>query len=566
MTEKIDEIRNLKTHYTNNLYDVTRKEQIVDQAYRDDTFTVDEVKGPHTIYRSGIGTRMVDAPAEQIVTSNPQVFVEVLKGSQDAGERISKLINKTWIPIIRRQSPNPFKESVKNKLCRGESYIYVCHNESWVTGDKIKEGLPVFFLIPDPMVIYGSPEEDENGVPEKVVIFYERQYRDVIVRYPNWGNPENRDTQNGKVEWFEYWDTGFKYFEADGEAVLPEDGQKNIYGFVPFGRKRSGFGRRSPDGELADLIVSDLRMSRDLIKEECIARSNIASVEHIFAHKPRTIISPGDINEEQVKNFEWGAYTLNVLSNVVEGTTLEEDKTGLPTPDMYTHLQSIKSDLVQRNPFLVSGAPQGSSGRQQMDAYTTAMRRYDTVIENTENEWATAFEMALKICKAVPTLMPEGLHKADLDVTIRLSVKLKASDPIEEDRLATLGDRLWAQGSGSIDLKTNLVQYQGKTGDEAEEIIVNLLVDKVTLQNPDVAQVMGMMFAEEAGMAKYLQEAQARAMQMEQQQKGLQDAPPKTTTERVKGETKTPLGNEMMDMALSNKGARQSPSRFTRGQ
>ncbi len=566
MTEKIDEIRKLKTHYINNLYTRTTAEQKIDQKYRDDTFEVDEVKGPHTIYRSGIGTRMVDAPAEQIVTSNPQVFVEVLKGASDTGERISKLINQSWIPIIRRQSPNPPKESLKNKLCRGESYIYVCHNEAWVTGKKIKDGLPVFFLIPDPMVIFGSPEEDANGVPERVIVFYERQYNDVIVRYPNWTNPKKKDTQNGKIEWFEYWDKDFKYFEADGEAVLPESGQKNIYGFVPFVRKRSGFGRRSPDGELADLIVSDLRMSRDLIKAECISWSNLMSIETIFAHKPLNVILPEGVStsDAQLDNLELGAYSVNAFPY---GTEIHWGDIDLPTNDMYNHHRSIMGDLISRNPFLVSGSPQGSSGRQQMDSYATAMRRYDTVIENTQNEWATAFEMALKICKVIPTLSDAiDLPKKDLDATYRLSVMLKASDPIEEDRLATLGDRLWAQGNGSIDLKTNLVQYQGKTEDEAEEIIVNLLVDRVTLQNPDVAQVMGMMFAEEAGMSQYLEQAQLRAQQMAEQQKGLQSAPPKTTTERVKGETKTPLGSEMMDMALSNRGARQSPSRFTRGQ
>ena len=121
----IEEIRSLKEFYI-GLYSKVRAEQKTDQEYRDDTFAVPEVTEPHKLLRSGIGARIVDAPAEQIITSNPQAFVTT--GNKDAADRLSKEANR-WFDVLRKQNPNPIKEFVKNLLGRGESYIQVIHNE-----------------------------------------------------------------------------------------------------------------------------------------------------------------------------------------------------------------------------------------------------------------------------------------------------------------------------------------------------------------------------------------------------------------------------------------------------
>lgn len=567
--EKIDEIRELKAHYVTELYGGVRAQQKTDQTYRDDTFKVPEIKDPHRLLRSGLGSRMVDAPAEQIITSNPQVFVDVIKGESKAGERIAKEMNSVWIELLRTQNPNPFKEFVKNALARGESFIQVVHNENWVTKNKVRTGLPARFILLDPMVVYASPEEDENGIPEKVIVFYPRQPRDVLARYPHWGVKEDyKDIKT--IEWFEYWDKDYRYFEADGRPVLKGDEglQENIYKFVPFVRRYSGFGRRSPEGKLEDLIVSDIRFSRDLLREECAIRSDIASIFHLYAHKRMDLIIPvgkGDIDGTKIAaEYDMGAGSFNVLE-LPEGSVLKEGETMLPSVEAFQHLANIRAELEKRNPFIMSGFPFGSSGRQQDMSTSQAMKRYLTVVENTQTAFATAFEMALKICKRVPTLSPESFHKNDLDTAIKCSVNLQEVDPAEKSERITLGDRLWNMGNGSIDLKTNLVEYQGRTDDEANNIVANILVDKLTIYNPDVAEVMGMVFAEEAGMGEWLEKAKQRRMAMEQQQKGLQSMPAPTTTQRVQGETKTPLGQEMMDVALKNRGSRKPPVNYTRG-
>ena len=574
----IQEIKELKDYYVNDLYLDVRSEQETDRQYIDDTFDVPEIKDPHKVLRSGIGYEAVSAPAEQIITSNPQIFFKSnKKEDKEAITRLSVLVNGVWIPTIKRSIPNLFKEIVKNKLSRGESYIRLIHNETWVTGKRNKIGLAVLFLCPDPMCIYGSPEEDNCGwlpnvgVPNEVILYFERQPSELMIKYPNWGNPMGRKLKNEKpdekrelVEWWEYWSKDQKYFEADGQAVLEGGIQPNIYGFTPFVRKYSGFGKRSPSGELADLIVSDIRQSRDLIKEECSIRSDISSILHIFSHKPVTITIPSgeEIDIEGLKRgLDLGAYHINILP-LPPASEIHWGDTILPTPEVFQHLRDIRAEIRERHPFTMAGFPLGSSGRQQDLSASAAMRRYESIIENTEDEVATSIQMALKIC-SLPGLRPELLESEDLDKDLEIEVRLKAKDPIEEDRLATLGARLHAQGI--IDHETDLIKYQGYTQDEAEEILTNILVEKVTYQSPEIAELLGLKAAEKAGMADELELLKQRRLQIEQSAKSLTQMPAPTTLQRQVGETQTDQGREMIDMALVARGARRPPQPYTRG-
>ncbi len=552
-----DEIQDLEEHYINNLYSNVRKEQTEDLTYRDDTFLVPEVRTPHKLWRSGIGARMVDAPAEQIVTSNPQVFFEMLKGGKDTAKKLSKVVNQNWIETLRLGNPNPFKEDVKNKLSRGESYIRLAHNEMWVTNPTGKKnglpvfrkfGMPVLFLTPDPMVIYGSPEEDDSGwmpntgVPNRVIVEYQRQYSDVIVRYPSWSNPKRREP-GGLVQWKEYHDKDTLQLKADGEVILRI---KNPYGFTPFVRKYSGFGRRSPDGELAELIVGDIRFSRDLIKQECITRSNIASIEHIFAHRPKTIMSEGELNTKQMRALNWGAYDVNIMDLVPPGTKFIEEQYPAVPAEMYQNLANIRAELAQRNPFIMAGLPFGTSGRQQSLTETAAGRRYSTVLENTEVQWATATHMALVITARIPGLAPSGLSESELLGDFRVSVRLTAKDPVEEDRKANLGSSLWA--NKQIDLHTNLVDYQGKTEDKAFDIEDNLLAEAV-LGSEAVIAILGQQVIEEAGMADQLAALE--------ESNALAERQPQRTPRP--SEVQTERGREELDN-LNQRGTRRSPT------
>lgn len=553
MAVTVKEIRDYKEYLVKNLYHEVRLEQELDRTYIDDTFVVPEVKNPHHLYRSGFGVRIVDAPAEQIVTSNPQAFVTIHKGSQEASERLGEVINQRWVDILRRQNPNPFKENIKDGLGRGEFFIKVVHKEDWVTSNPDKMGLPVVFMILDPMVIYASPEEDDNGIPLRIMVIYQRQTKDLIVRYPDWQDNARKlgKAIGDNVEWVEYWDKEERYIEAD-EVAITNGVEPNLYKFPPFVRKYSGFGRRSPTGNLSNLIVSDIRRSRDLLREECAMRSNIASVEYLFAHQNANITMPeqGLDETKAATEISFGAYDVNLLPF---GTKIDFMDIR-PNPESFKHHADIVAELNQRHPFVMAGFPFGSSGRQQDMTQTHAMRRYDSIVENAENAWGTAFEMALKICDRVPKLKPDYLRKDDLKTTFEIEVKLKAKDPIEEDRKITLGDRLWNAGRGSISLKTFHVEYQGMTEDESKTEIANMLADQLTIYNPEIAQLLGSVSAQEGGLERWLE--QLRQIPGAEGG-GLQEPLSQNAERRIQGEVQTPQGDE----EASPRGARVPPVR-----
>lgn len=521
MARTVEEIRELKEYCELDLYSQTRKEQKTDLEYINDTFKTG-VTDPHMEFRSGLGREIVDSPAEQIITSNPQVTVKMLRDSaraDETGKRISKVVNQLWVPILRRQTPNPFKEYVKNENGRGESYYKIIHNINWIDDDGNQNGLPFKLIVPDPMVIYGSPEEDDDGVPEWVIVYYERQLKELIPLYPYLEKLRDADNPRKLIKWLEYWDGKSKYCEADGEPITAGL-EPNPYKRTPFVRKYSGFGRRSPDGELSNLIVSDLRFQRDRIREECMLHSDWASVQHIYAHPPITIIVKGqklEITKEELREgFALGAYDVNVLDNLPQDTEIKwgEDRHA-PTREMSERLQQVQMDIFRRNPFVTSGFPSGSSGRHEDVVASAAMRRYDTVIENTENAVAVAFEFGLRnICGNLPDWKPKGLNKGDLGADFQLRVELKAPDPIEEDRLSLMGRSMVQMGQ--LSLRTNLIRFQGYTADEADEEIDEILAERYMFQSPDIAELMQLRAAEKSGMIEDIQAVKARRAELEQ--------------------------------------------------
>ena len=553
----VEEIRDLRERYENNLYTQVRKQQTEDMAYIDDTFKVPEIHEPHQIYRSGIGDRIVNAPAEHIITSNPIVNFnprKETKASMESALKLSALVNGHWLPMLQKQNPNIFKEFIKNLLGRGEAFYRVVHNMDWT---KTKLGLPVNFIVPDSMVVYASPDESIEGVPNNVIVWYGiSQYQELIPKYPALKDmtPEREDM----VNWLEYYDKAQRYVEVSKVTLTNGGVQRNIYGFTPFVRKYSGFGRRNPDGELASLIVSDIRRSRDLVRQECATRSNIASIEYLFAHKPKTFIGKGLTADLLRDEVSYGSYDLNVLDAEPKDVRVEEiDIT--PSPETYKHHADIIAELNQRHPFILAGFPWGSSGRQQDIVELSAMRRYDSIVESCEYAFATAIGMALKIC-LLPGFKPDGVSEKDLQTEFDIEVRLKAKDPIEEDRKVTMGSRLWNSGKGSISLRTFHTQYLGMTIDESKRETARILADQITIYNPDVAAVMGMVAAEETDMEQWLEKARERRQQMEQGS-GLREGLPASGQERIQGEVQTERGNE----EEVPRGARRPPSGYNRG-
>ena len=105
--------------------------------------------------------------------------------------------------------------------------------------------------------------------------------------------------------------------------------------------------------------------------------------------------------------------------------------------------------------------------------------------------------------------MPDEIESNDLKKIYDVRIELRADNPLAAAQKARDGD--FKYQNFIIDLKTNLIKYQGMTQEEAADIMTNLLVDAVMRNNPIINEVMGMDAAEEIGIEdKYTALLEAR--------------------------------------------------------
>jgi hypothetical protein len=226
----------------------------------------------------------------------------------------------------------------------------------------------------------------------------------------------------------------------------------------------------------------------------------------------------------------------------------------------------------------MQGMGTGSSGRQDDISSKHGLAQYGSVIDNASTAWAMALgPMGLRILKnkdlgllpvSIRASMLEKGKKVRGEITLKSEdiddfhcvVKLKAADPIEDKAQAQIGTAKWQ--AGEIDWMTNLTEYQGKSFDEADEIINRRMAEDFVKNNPDLfnAMVMGMNEKLGIGATPVPQEALGPQGQMPGQQgpipgqPGAQGGPPR------RGNIKSidALAKDA-DMQLAARGPRRSP-------
>uniref|UniRef100_A0A6M3IDW1 Portal protein n=2 Tax=viral metagenome TaxID=1070528 RepID=A0A6M3IDW1_9ZZZZ len=543
-----DKIEALKNYYNDTLYNKTRMEQKVDDDYYEDQFDVsDIVLEPVTVMRTGKARRLIDGPADHIITDNPQAFRRNLKDNKtedEANSKIAELLNTSWLQVFKKQNPNVYKQFVKFLLLRGEAWIQMSHNPDFERG-KSEDGLPIILRVPDPIVIFASPNESANGVPEHVILWYELTPFIINHNFPDFQPKLGDRDQSDTVSWMEYWDKDQRYFEADGQVLVNDD---NPYGFVPFVHKLSGLGTEDAQGRMERLIVGRLKFSRDTLRRETAIISSLDYSIHTFANRSFTV--QGDDMHPVPPDF-WEKFVVGVAmgNELPPGVTVTRSVDALPEQQLFQYLQTINRQLELEDPLTLEGVPVGSSARQQDMTTTSALRRYASIIENTEHAFSTAMGMGLKIADTVPKQLPTELKGINFKRNYEVKIFLKAEDPTENDRKVTLGSRLYQ--AGEIDLETNHIKFQGFTKEQSRDIRKRRIVDNL-LASPEAMQIMGQSLLKETGLG---QELGAQGMDFSQV--------PQTPTEqkRLQGEIKTNIGREMIDMSLANKGSRNPPVR-----
>jgi|TARA_Y100000310_G_scaffold215180_1_gene216142 hypothetical protein len=567
MPLEVKEIKELAKYLTGEVHQGRVAQQKADDSYRDDEFGIPFLPADIPRIKTGKAYRMVSTPAEHIITSNPQVFREPTRANAtEAASDLAIELNR-WAKLLLRQSPQPYKESVKKTLGKGESWQYWIHNNDFDPKDP--NSLPFNLIIPDPTVIYMDTEAGEvNGVPRRVVFSYERVAQNIKQNYPKWLWTKRRNRKmSSTVPFMMYWDDDIRYIEADGDPLIlgangePFDDtgiQPNIYGFVPMTHGYSGFGEDSPSGDPKTLAIGRVTKIRDLIAEYTAIRSVIDYLTYTYATPPLDLLydperwtpPPG-----WAESYDRGPMAVNTVP-ITPGGDLRKGVDMLPDQALYAYLFKIDADINAEDPLGQVGSILGTSGRQDDIAQEASLRRYDTVVENTAHQFATGFGLVMKMIEKLPHIKPSGIKMSDIGGNYNCTIELKSEDPIAQDRLSQKGSRMYQQGE--ISLKKNLITYQGMTDKEAEDELASILVDNATRNNPIIAQLMGVQLAREAGFEQeyqaLLQQGGLEGTIPGQPQTGSQGGQPRVNNQQ------TPQGINEADLSLAQRGVRRSPS------
>ena len=500
----IDEIKDLKEYLVTDYHGGRVAEQETDENYYTDNFRPALLKKPALDHPTGEAARQIDLPAEHLITGNPQAFrVARTKGEVEKAAKVAKMQNY-WVQRIKRQSPDPFNLSLKMNLKRGEVYVQSVLNEDWTSDNQV--GLPVWFHIPDPMIVFPSPKEIDC-IPEEVIVSCKRNIAEIARIWPNW--KYKGDKKIG--DFIAYYSEDQRYFEIDGEVIWHG---KNIMKLVPFVHVYTGYGSDSPNSRPEDLAVGRLKHMRSLLDAERTLFSDMMSLIHRFSYGYMTFTRDGEVDEDAFEKFSAEPFKLNLLPIGV--------KPAVNPTDMLANLNYIQNQyglvrakLDRELSPLFEGMMMGSSGRQDDMATANALRRYETVMNNIQILWSVSLSQALKIVDTVPNMLPISIYAEDITDGVKLlkevsvskddinkyydcTVELKAADTIDQDRNALMYRNAWQ--AGQISLKTSLVKGWNMTEDQASEEIDDVVTEKVTIGNPVWVTMVGLENAREKNL------------------------------------------------------------------
>jgi hypothetical protein len=557
-----DEIIKLKEHRVKTVYSATRSEQKIDQTYYDDLFPVPWIHNPKQIVRVGLGKSFCDTPIPYIITDKPVATVE------NNDPKLTKEVNRQ-IKIHLLKNPDPFREHARILNKRGEAWIWVMHDERCVTGseeDRMlakKYGALVDFILPEPMNIYASTKEI-NGVPEDVIIWYQRDMRGLQDAYPGWTPPTDIDPeQDINFDFLRYISKTQDFVMINNEYVLDKE---NLYGFVPLVHSLAGYGSSSPDAKLEDQIVGRLRSARPTLQRITAMYSNLDSVIHLFANESIDVIAENaNVEESELQKCADGYVFGAGLAHLVPyGVKIERAQQALPEDAVFRYANMIEATAAREEPLAMLIGPQGRTGRQEEIVNSNMVAPYTHLATATKRAFSVAMGMALRLQDkpengGIPGLQPEGLSVNAINGKWTVEIELKASDPIADDRRAQLGNRLF--NDGIIDERTNLIQYQGKTADEAEDIIINKAVDGA-LKSAPIQELIIRKAVEKLGLEEEVEKMQRLAAHAGVTpglipQVGGEGRTP-TDIMRTRGEAKTERGFTEADISLETKPARPS--------
>lgn len=509
----IDEIRKIRDMVV-YAHSTRVAEQLTDQSFYEDEFKT-SVKEPFHVVRTGAGSQLVDAIVNHILASTPKVFREPRRNTdkeRNSCLKVSKMLNH-WVMLLSDE----IEEAVKNMVLRGDGIFHIQYNPDYK--DNLHNCLPVLITAPDPLYVFTMPYDAMR--PSVVVKKFLTDCINLKLQYPEWAANGNE-----KVEYSVYFDEECRYAEA-GSSPLYADGVIENFptGVIPFVHMHSGFGKKSPDGKPEDLAVGRLRKVRGRLIEQCNMESRIDSIIGLYAN-PILQISQMEKDAEVAGREELQKTALGPGSTVVVPYGWQQTiyVPNVPSAQLFAHLNQINQALEFENPPVMSGVQSGTSGRQEDVLYESVRKRYSRLVNNLCKGLSEALSIGLSLLYNTPGALPvtvrateikggvsvkseEQVTKEDIDGYFDCEVILNPDELLEKDRKIMLGRVL--VNERRISHREFLIDYMGKTEDEADETLAEVLVEDAIMNNEALKMLRVQEAMEKMGAAKYSQQAQA---------------------------------------------------------
>lgn len=488
------------------------------------------------VYKAGIPTALgypqrtprtardwVDFGVRHFTLDKPRAVVPSINTTDTARKQSIMLEDfyNYWLPLMILQ----IKGNGKLLLLRGESFFKISMDDTYFgldTGKMSAEEreemeakklvhFPLIVAIPDPINVLCSPVHD-GMIPLEVIESYKKTVAEVVelCKRNSWewdaGSKKSTDT----VDWTSYYSATERCFMADDKPLLTPEIQPNILGFTPYVHIPSGYGNVNFEGKPEYLYRSVLYGNLDTINLFTRALSQVDAILSRYAW-PRPKLS-GDL---EIIERLWGkdgkGFTTNPMEPIVEPTdvTITMESGEQTQPALFQYLGTVAM-LAEPPPVLGGQRPPGIySGFGAEVLMAGAKPIYKDTLKNLEDGLAVLLGMGARIMEKVANqkLAIRGtaskeeryLEPEKIKGYYYNEVHLLAEPPEASDMRKTLGTNL--QKAEVISHRTNLIQYQDMSGEEADDEMTQIYAEK-GMKSPAIEMALALAAAERLGVEK----------------------------------------------------------------
>jgi len=457
----------------------------------------------------------IDVGVRHFTLDNPKPKVYP-KTESEAARRQAALL-EVFYEFWLRKDILQIKRAAKKLLKRGEVFLKVNMDDTYF-GSESPERLfhfPLFITTPDPINTFASPAH--NGlVPVDCIECFNITAAEAEAMCERNGWKWTTDKQpNKEVKWFSFYNSEWRCFMLDDEAVLTPEVQPNILELCPYVHIDAGSGDDNYEGKPEYLYRSLIYGKKDMLKMEVRNLSQIDAINSRFAWARWMIRGR---NLELIKQlYPDGRIPTDpnkLLYSVPEEAEVVILQGEQVPPALFTQQAMIQS--YSSAPEVLSGIrPSGVySGEHQESLMATAKPIYKDAFKNLEDALGMTMGMGARIIEKVynhPVQIKNfaseekqyrTIKPSDIDGYYDCEVQLLAEPPEATDVRKALGKAL-RQG-GSISHMTELRQYEDMSQKEAEDEIAQIAAE-TAMSEPAIREVVAKNAMERLGMTKELE-------------------------------------------------------------